>query len=585
MRGFLPSKMPVMLEGAPAFGVRWILPALLLLLSAARVRAAAAAEEQFHLRTLWEDHPVVMAGVIFAVLVQSVLITALLFSRRRGHMAEESLRLSEERYREVVESQSELVCRYHPDLTLMFVNEAYCRAFGKKREELLGVSLLTLIPEDKHAEIREIVRRLIEGKKPVSSEHEVLRPDGSIGWMQWDDYPIYDEKGQLEELQGIGRDVTERKQAEDKLRQSEERFAGVFKGSPIAIAIMRQADGCLMDVNPSWERAFGISRGQALGLSPVQLGLLGGPESALRFRAFLDSGRALNGFEQMISTRGGGLRWMNMSCELVHLGDVPCYVVMSRDITELKEAEEARQAMVHASRLAILGELTASIAHEINQPLGAILGNAETAEFLLRQSDPPLEELKQILADIRRDDLRASEVIKRVRALVGKRKVRMQAQSLNVALADVWRLIAQDAQRRGVTIASDFAEDLPVVSCDRAQIEQVVLNLLLNAMDAVADLPAAQRNIMLRSVRLDAEWVEAGVEDSGQGIAPEKLDRIFDSFFTTKPNGMGLGLALSRSIAESHGGRLTAENLPAGGAAFRLSLPIKHPAPEAHESA
>lgn len=574
-----------MLEGFPARGTRWLHLVLWSSLSAVAVASASAAEEKFYLRTLWEDHPGVMAGVIFAVLVQSVLITALLVSRRRSRLAEESLRQSEERYREVVESQSELVCRYRPDLTLMFVNEAYCRFFGKKREELLGVNFLTLVPQDKHAEIREMAGRMIEGRKPVTTEHEVLRPDGSIGWMQWDDYPIFDEKGEVEELQGIGRDISERKQAQDELRQSEERFAGVFKGSPIAIAILRQADGCLMDVNPSWERAFGISRGQALGLSPVQLGLLGGEEPVQRFRAFLDSGRALSGFEQQFVTRGGGVRWMNMSCELVPLGDVPCYVVMSRDITELKEAEEARQAMVHASRLAVLGELTASIAHEINQPLGAILGNAETAEFLLKQGDPPLEELKQILADIRRDDLRASEVIKRVRALVGKRKFRMQAESLNVALADVSRLIAPDAQRRGVVIRSEFAGDLPTVSCDRAQIEQVVLNLLLNAMDAVAASLPGKRRIVLRSTRRDAGWVEASVEDNGQGIAPEKLDRIFDSFFTTKPHGMGLGLALSRSIAESHGGRLTAENLPAGGAAFRLSLPIKLPGLEAHESA
>jgi signal transduction histidine kinase len=202
------------------------------------------------------------------------------------------------------------------------------------------------------------------------------------------------------------------------------------------------------------------------------------------------------------------------------------------------------------------------------------LGNAETAEFLLQQGEPPLDELKQILADIRRDDLRASEVIKRVRALVGKRKFRMQPQPLNEALADVSRLIAPDAERRGVAITNGFASDLPLVSCDRAQIEQVVLNLLLNAMDAVAGVPAGQRLIVLRSAQRDAEWLEASVEDNGHGIPPEKLDRIFDSFFTTKSQGMGLGLALARSIAESHGGRLTAENRPAGGAVFRLLLPI-----------
>jgi len=336
-------------------------------------------------------------------------------------------------------------------------------------------------------------------------------------------------------------------------------------------------------VNPSWERFFEIDREEAVGSTPVQLGLIASEESALRFRDFLASGEALNGFEQPVITRGGSPRWMSMSSELITLAGEPCFVVMSKDITEQREVDEARQGVVQATRLAVLGELTASIAHEINQPLGAILGNAETAEFLLAGDDPPLDELRQILADIRRDDLRASQVIKRVRALVGKREFRMEAQFLNEILTDVIRLIAHDSQRRGVVVDSDFALNLPAVSCDRAQIEQVILNLLLNAMDAVKAVPPSRRRVSLRSGRHVSGWVEASVSDNGHGIVPEKLDRIFDSFFSTKEQGMGLGLALARSIAESHGGRLTAENNPGGGATFRLILPI-HDGPRGHET-
>jgi two-component system sensor kinase FixL len=170
--------------------------------------------------------------------------------------------------------------------------------------------------------------------------------------------------------------------------------------------------------------------------------------------------------------------------------------------------------------------------------------------------------------------LRASEVIKRVRSLVGKREFRMEPRFLNEILADVMRLVAHDSMTRGVTLVTGFEMNLPPVSCDATQIQQVMLNLILNAMDAVRGVSPASRRVVLHSSRLPGGEVEASVTDNGHGIAPEKLDRIFDSFFSTKDQGMGLGLALARSIAESHGGRLTAENHAAGGATFRLILPI-----------
>jgi signal transduction histidine kinase len=224
--------------------------------------------------------------------------------------------------------------------------------------------------------------------------------------------------------------------------------------------------------------------------------------------------------------------------------------------------------------LALLGELTASIAHEVNQPLGAILANAEAAEILItREGERALPEVRQILADIRRDDLRASEVITRVRALVGKRDTQMEPLDVNDLLESSMRLVVHDVRRRGVVVGRDYALNLPVISGDRVQLEQVLLNLMLNAMDAIKGVSLAHRRVMLRSSRRESGAVEISVEDNGHGIAPEKIDRLFDSFFTTKEGGMGLGLSLVRSIAEAHAGRVTAENNPTGGATFRLILP------------
>ena len=376
-----------------------------------------------------------------------------------------------------------------------------------------------------------------------------------------------------------------RRRAEKELRFSEARFAGVFRGSPAAISIVRQSDGRILDVNPGWEKATGVSRTAAIGRTPLETGMVIDGDADVRFRQFLDSGKLLHDYEQVIRTPDGRTRWLTLSTELITLHDEPCYVLVAKDVTEQREAEEARRQLAQTSRLALLGEITASIAHEINQPLGASLSNTDAAAILMRQASPPLDEVRQILADIRRDNLRASDAIHRVRALIGRREVRHVPVDLNTVLRDTLKLVAHDARRRGVTLHHELAGDLPVIHADAAQLEQVLLNLLLNAMDAMKDTPVAARLVTVRSSRKDDESVEAVVEDRGHGIPPDKLGRIFDSFYTTKEGGMGLGLALARSMAETHGGDLYATNNPSGGATFHLILPVNPPVSDDHAKA
>jgi len=249
---------------------------------------------------------------------------------------------------------------------------------------------------------------------------------------------------------------------------------------------------------------------------------------------------------------------------------------VGRDVTERHRAAEAlveaERHLAHASRLALLGELTASIAHEINQPLGAILSNAEAAEMLMDSGE--LGELRQILADIRRDDLRASEVILNVRSLVGKRTPHFVELRLNDMVDMALRLAAAEARRRGVLLEAHPEPGLPPIQGEPVQLKQLLLNLIINGMDAMAGTPPAQRRIVVRTGRGPGR-VEVSVADAGHGIAPEKLPHIFESFFTTKEHGMGLGLAMVRSIAEAHRGTMTAENQPGGGATFRLRLPVE----------
>ncbi len=367
------------------------------------------------------------------------------------------------------------------------------------------------------------------------------------------------------------------KRAEKELRFSEARFSGVFRGSPVALSIVRQADGRILDVNPAWETTTGVSRAGALGRTPLETGLVIEGDAEGRFRQFLNSGKALHDYEQVFRTPDGRTRWLSLSTELITLHDEPCYVMVAKDVTAQREADETRRQLLQTSRLAMLGEITASIAHEVNQPLGAILSNTEAATILMRQPEPALDDVRQILADIRRDNLRATGVIHRVRSLVGRREARRTELDLNAVLQDALKLVAHDARRRGVSLDHELAGDLPLIHADAAQLEQVLLNLFINAMDAMKDTPVASRQIIVRSRRRDGETVEVLVEDRGHGIPPDKLGTIFDSFFTTKAGGMGLGLALSRSIAEAHGGDLYATNNASAGATFHLILPVNPP--------
>ena len=250
-------------------------------------------------------------------------------------------------------------------------------------------------------------------------------------------------------------------------------------------------------------------------------------------------------------------------------------LLIERRRRRLAEQATARHRfeLAHASRLVVAGELTASIAHEINQPLGAMLSNADAAEMILEAGGDRRVELRAILADIRRDNLRASEVIRRLRALLDKHAVERQPVDVNDAVREVEALLASEARRRRVTLDIRSGAGAATIVADRIQIQQVLLNLLLNAMDAVADMPDDRRAVAV-SVQQTAQVVHVTVSDRGPGIAAEHLSRLFDSFFTTKPTGMGLGLPISRSLVEAHGGRIWAENGRAQGAVFHVELPL-----------
>jgi C4-dicarboxylate-specific signal transduction histidine kinase len=226
------------------------------------------------------------------------------------------------------------------------------------------------------------------------------------------------------------------------------------------------------------------------------------------------------------------------------------------------------------NRRVALGEMSASIAHELNQPLGAIHNNAGAAEILLGADPPKLGEVADILGDIKRDDRRASDIIARIRKFLRKSEFELRETDLNEAIDESMQTMAREAHDKGIEVKTQLEPILPKVNADRIQLQQVILNLALNAMEAMQNTPAQRRVLTVRSRRADDSFAEVSVSDSGGGIPDELHARIFDPFVTSKVTGMGLGLAISRAIVEAHSGKIRAENALGGGAVFRFTLPF-----------
>jgi len=229
--------------------------------------------------------------------------------------------------------------------------------------------------------------------------------------------------------------------------------------------------------------------------------------------------------------------------------------------------------LAHVNRFSMAGELTASIAHEINQPLGAILTNAETADAILNSTSPDTTELKDIVKDILQDDRRATEVIRRMRSLLKKAPFELKNLDLNEVVRETVEFLSSLAVGRKVELLSVITPDVLPILGDRIQLQQVILNLVLNGIDAMTDAPSENRTISIRTSRVET-FAELSVSDRGPGIPEDKLKEVFEPFYTSKVQGMGMGLSIARTIIEAHHGLIWAKNRDHGGASFRIRLPL-----------
>jgi two-component system sensor kinase FixL len=341
-------------------------------------------------------------------------------------------------------------------------------------------------------------------------------------------------------------------------------------------------EGRMVLVNAETEKVFGYTRGELVGNAVEKLV----PE---RFRARLPghrSGffatprpRAMGAGHELFALRRDGTEFpVELGLSPIESAEGTLVLVVFVDITarKLAQAEALRQRveLAHVARISTMGALASSLAHELNQPLSAILSNAQAASRFLADTTPNLTEVRGALEDIANDTKRAGQVIRQMRALVRKDEPQMEPLDLNRIIPDVVRLLHSDMLIRKVQIALELDPSLRLTNGDNVQLQQVLLNLLLNAFDAMKDVPESGRTVILRTLQPEPAQIRVEVRDCGTGISPERLVKLFEPFLSSKRDGLGLGLSISHSIIQAHRGRIWAENNPDQGATFYFTLPV-----------
>jgi PAS domain S-box-containing protein len=372
---------------------------------------------------------------------------------------------------------------------------------------------------------------------------------------------------------------TVRKKSDEALRRGERELRNVIETIP-AMVWGALPDGSNVSMNQRWSDYTG---GSATGLGWQAAVHPDDLESHLN--AFYESSAKGMPFQDEVRLRraDGVYRWFLVQGAPMRdgQGNVLKWYGIVTDIEDRKRAEaegkrlrQLESDLAHINRVSMMGELAASVAHEVSQPLSGVVSNASACLRWLADEAPNLEETREAVQRIVRDGKRAGEVMTRIRALTRKAGMPREKQDLNDTIREVLALVGDEAKSRRVIIRTRFAEELSPVYGDRVQLQQVVLNLIINGIEAMSSVGEGARELLITTRNVDADLVQASVEDSGIGIDPQKLDKIFDSFYTTKPSGMGMGLSISRSILQAHGGRLWATANAGPGTTFQFTLPI-----------
>ena len=492
--------------------------------------------------------------------------------------AEDAIRASERQFRLLVETIPALVWRGTPEGELDYLNRRAVEYLGHTAESLTGGRWLELVyPDDREATVQRWLHSATTGSS-YADEYRLRRADGQYRWIQSVGEPFHDTEGRIANWYGLVIDIEDRKRAEVELRRAYDSVADAQRLSKTGSFI---TDLVGDDHNWSEEalRIFEFNPATKVTLQAIRDVIH--PEDRPVFEAAFE--RASEGLDVRLAyriiTSGGNVKHVRAIAHVTeNLNGQPVFIGALQDVTESKVAEEAlnraRSELAHVARVTTVGALTGSIAHEVNQPLSGIITNAGTCLRMLATDPPDIEGARETARRTLRDGNRASDVITRLRALFTKKEFTLETLDLNEAAREVVALSLSELQRNRIVLQSEFADDLPLITGDRIQLQQVMLNLLRNASDAMAGVDDRPRHLLIRTERDEGDRVRLTVRDAGVGLDPQTLNKLFDAFFTTKADGMGIGLSVSRSIIERHHGRLWAEpNDVSPGATFSFWIP------------
>jgi PAS domain S-box-containing protein len=506
----------------------------------------------------------VVAGVTFVVLTFASI--ASLSQQKR---AEEALRESEERWRAVFENNPTMYFMLDTAGTIVDVNPFGAEKLGYTVDELVGHPVLSVFNEaDQDAAQKGLAACFEHLGQTMVWELRKRRKDGTMLWVRETARAMLIKHRPVALI--VCEDVSERMRAEYLARQ-------VFERSPDRISIVGR-DYLYQRVNPAFERRYGVPTETFVGRHVAEfLGWEGFETTAKAYYARCFAGEDVSFAEWFNLALGRRYLVVSYTPLRPTSDEVEAALVIVRDLTEHMLASEglreAQTELAHANRLTTMGQLTASIAHEVNQPIAATITNAQAALRWIDALPPDLEEARQAITRIVNDGLRAGDVIHRIRTLIKKVPARIDRIDINDIIHDVVTLTRNELSNNGVSLQTRLAQGLPPIQGDRVQLQQVILNLIINAIEAMSSMSNGARELSISTGIDTSSGALVAVRDSGPGLDPASLNRLFDAFYTTKSSGMGMGLSICRSIIEAHEGRIWAEANSPQGAAFQFILP------------